>query len=319
MKRFYTVKEASEILGFSTNTVYKYLDEGKLKGKRIGKGRFKIPHEELASYLSTGEKIEKVVEEKTRGDKISEAIKGLDTDFKGIAPGKRDFIFFRLFLGIELLGASLINLFWAEVNSGISPISKYVFVTLIFASGLLVILSSFIWRRYTKFNFWAHMFVILSLLYGSYISFVVRNFALGGFLISFLGVIITHLIRGFENCCENSSFKKEFIFFTLIASMAVGILTLIFPNFFTVPSIALIAVNYKTFFAIGWLLIIVFPSLYLLGKPDSKLLFWFYPVNVILPFMLASGAADRAVWDLSFGAFFYGIFTMFLLWWEWKG
>ena len=44
----YTVKQVAKILGFSTNTVYKYLDEGKIKATRLGiEGRFRIPEEEL--------------------------------------------------------------------------------------------------------------------------------------------------------------------------------------------------------------------------------------------------------------------------------
>lgn len=54
MKKFYTVKEAAKILGFSTNTVYTHLEEGSLTGKRVGgRGRFKIPYSELAPYLET--------------------------------------------------------------------------------------------------------------------------------------------------------------------------------------------------------------------------------------------------------------------------
>lgn len=54
MKKFYSVKEAAKILGFSTNTVYTHLEEGSLKGKRVGgRGRFKIPYSELAPYLET--------------------------------------------------------------------------------------------------------------------------------------------------------------------------------------------------------------------------------------------------------------------------
>lgn len=52
-KKFYSVKEASRIIGVSTNTIYKYLDEGSLKGKRLsGRGRFKIPYSEIAPYLT---------------------------------------------------------------------------------------------------------------------------------------------------------------------------------------------------------------------------------------------------------------------------
>lgn len=54
MKKFYSVKEAANILGFSTNTIYTHLEEGSLKGKRVGgRGRFKIPYSELAPYLGT--------------------------------------------------------------------------------------------------------------------------------------------------------------------------------------------------------------------------------------------------------------------------
>ena len=53
MARFYTVKETAQILGFSTNTVYKYLDQGRLKGTRGSavQGRFRISQSQLDSFL----------------------------------------------------------------------------------------------------------------------------------------------------------------------------------------------------------------------------------------------------------------------------
>src|SRR3989344_4803129 len=54
--RIYTVKEVARLLGFSTNTVYKYLDEGKIKATRLGKeGRFRIPQKEVAKLLGVEE------------------------------------------------------------------------------------------------------------------------------------------------------------------------------------------------------------------------------------------------------------------------
>lgn len=54
MTKLYTVKQASKILGFSTNTVYKYLNEGVLRGVRSGsKGRFRIPKDSLEEHLGT--------------------------------------------------------------------------------------------------------------------------------------------------------------------------------------------------------------------------------------------------------------------------
>ncbi len=53
LKKFYSVKDASKIIGVSTNTIYKYLDDGSLKGKRMGgRGRFKIPFSEVAPYTA---------------------------------------------------------------------------------------------------------------------------------------------------------------------------------------------------------------------------------------------------------------------------
>ena len=53
-RKFYTVKQVAEALGFSTNTVYKYLDEGKIQATRLGaEGRFRISETELLRLLDT--------------------------------------------------------------------------------------------------------------------------------------------------------------------------------------------------------------------------------------------------------------------------
>lgn len=52
MGKTYTVKQVAQALDFSTNTVYKYLDAGKIKATRLGKeGRFRIPEEEVIRLL----------------------------------------------------------------------------------------------------------------------------------------------------------------------------------------------------------------------------------------------------------------------------
>lgn len=48
-KNYYSVKEVASILKVSTNTVYKYLNDGSIIAKRLGdEGRFKIPVSEVA-------------------------------------------------------------------------------------------------------------------------------------------------------------------------------------------------------------------------------------------------------------------------------
>ncbi len=62
MKKTYTVKDIAGLLGFSTNTVYKYLDEGKIKSTRFGKeGRFRIPEREVAKLLQESRGIERPI------------------------------------------------------------------------------------------------------------------------------------------------------------------------------------------------------------------------------------------------------------------
>lgn len=49
----YTVKKAATIIGCSTNTLYKYLNEGRLKASRgtANQGRFRIPQSSLEEFL----------------------------------------------------------------------------------------------------------------------------------------------------------------------------------------------------------------------------------------------------------------------------
>jgi excisionase family DNA binding protein len=51
--KLYTVKEAAKIVGVSTNTLYKYLDEGKIHAARGSavQGRFRIPESALEEFL----------------------------------------------------------------------------------------------------------------------------------------------------------------------------------------------------------------------------------------------------------------------------
>lgn len=51
--KLYTVKEAAKIVGVSTNTLYKYLDEGRIKAARGSsiQGRFRIPATAIEEFL----------------------------------------------------------------------------------------------------------------------------------------------------------------------------------------------------------------------------------------------------------------------------
>ena len=56
MSATYTVKQVAKILGYSTNSIYTFLKEKRIKGVRVGKGRFRIPQSELNRLLLTSGK-----------------------------------------------------------------------------------------------------------------------------------------------------------------------------------------------------------------------------------------------------------------------
>lgn len=56
MPKTYTVNEVAQILGYSTNSIYTFLKEKRIKGVRVGKGRFRIPEEELSRILHLSKK-----------------------------------------------------------------------------------------------------------------------------------------------------------------------------------------------------------------------------------------------------------------------
>jgi excisionase family DNA binding protein len=321
MKRFYTVKEAAEILGFSTNTIYKYLDEGKLKGKRIGKGRFKIPYEELEPYLSVGEKVEHVVSEKVQGDKIAEAIKEVGSEFKGIASGYNDFIFFRLFVGIVILGGGLIHLFWLNGLYPYTPIVRILYSFGLIFAGLLFLISSIFWKKSKTFNVWGHILSLIMLLGAIVISLLLKNYQMTIAFVALLLVLVSHLARGYENCCEHSTFYRDFIFYTLLAALGFLILVFIAPDSISFSQIAQFTILQKIIFTAGWMLFMILPAIYLLSAKvkNPKILLTWILAAFITSLIVAIGASIRNEWDISFGAFIYGIFAGFLLWWSARG
>lgn len=53
MAATYTVKQVAQILGYSTNSIYTFLKEKRIKGIRVGRGRFRVPQAELDRLLMT--------------------------------------------------------------------------------------------------------------------------------------------------------------------------------------------------------------------------------------------------------------------------
>jgi excisionase family DNA binding protein len=108
-KRFYSVKEASKIVGVSTNTIYKYLDGGSLKGKRLsGRGRFKIPYSEIAPYLIQDEPVRVSPKAETQVTRQEDKQENPVIDQKNVAK----LSLFEMGLGALTVGAILLFVIW---------------------------------------------------------------------------------------------------------------------------------------------------------------------------------------------------------------
>ena len=157
MPKTYTVKEVADILGFSTNSIYTFLKEKRIKGVRVGKGRFRIPDEELSRILHLSKKSQTTPGEQATpvifsnesmprsGDAailVSEYTGAHDSGKKGKLPAPNLFDWFVGLAAIEA-GAALF-LFNSSVSSSqlarFSEMFPFIRIVLI-AAGLGIIIS----------------------------------------------------------------------------------------------------------------------------------------------------------------------------------
>src|SRR3972149_79784 len=140
MKKLYTVKEVADLLGFSTNSVYKYLDEGKIKSTRLGKGgRFRIPSGEVNRLL-----------QKEKGEVISNLIPvkllKLASNLKAV-PSLCDWFVAIFALALGLSQFIFPNYFSDTTFVRYLLVIKYLKVALLGVGGVLIVLGVIGWQK----------------------------------------------------------------------------------------------------------------------------------------------------------------------------
>ncbi len=207
MPKNYTVKEVADILGYSTNSIYAFLKEKRIRGVRLGKGRFRIPEEELARILhlskrpvETAGKVQTVVAPSTppvsAGNEISQSAlishitrwtKKHDWNLVA-APNIFDWL---VGLGAIVSGASLF-LFNLTNTAGDASLSAYLItarVALIAIGAGIVTINIFQGMRKWRSVF----FGLLALLaFGSVMPFInVQDFD-GAILYGTMGIVVLY-------------------------------------------------------------------------------------------------------------------------------
>jgi excisionase family DNA binding protein len=291
-KRFFTVKEVAKLLNFSTNTVYKYLDEKKIKSVRLGnEGRFRIPRGEIVKLVQeTGIQISN---ENTETPKQKIYLKG--------APSLCDW-----FIGFLAIGLGFSQFIFPSYNADLS-IARYIpyiriLQMFLFIGGIFII-SSDILKFKNNWHNTSH--IILSCIFFLLTSF----FIISGMIptaVGYLAASIIMLLTVFKSFREYS----RFLIFVDLLYFLVGVGFLAYPaSFFLGTLIGPTFTNLVTFFvlwATGGILLVVLNLLAVKrGGLYAKVLAFTIALSAFIyaTFAFTSGFWERSIYCVILASF----------------
>ena len=254
-KKTYTVKEVANLLGFSTNTVYKYLDEGRIKSTRLGKeGRFRIPDSELSKLLQVGKTDPVQIQPQTASltPDLAE-IEIAESKIRG-APSLFDWFiaFLSIFLGFSQFIFPTYYISSAAQNyQGVITLLQ----VLLFVGGFILIGFDIVrykkdhWHRLTHITL-GFVYLVLAVIF--IIIGAVPNAA--GYIALSVVILLTVFIK--------LSQHARFIVFTNLLLIFLGIGVLIWPNSFFLANIMGVTTANLVIFLLSWSLVVSL-SLYL--------------------------------------------------------
>lgn len=329
MKRYYTVREASRVLGVSTNTVYKYLKEGKVKGRRIGKGRFKIPRGELSPYIDRKDKREFHRTHSKEGflaDFVSES-STYSSDFKGAVVGKKDFILFRLFVALSLFGLGLIFLFLKSdlftvsdnrISGGIGTAAFTALAILLIIGGALLMLDSFYFKKLRDFQPHIFIFLLVVLVFWGIATLTSGGYSRSIFALAYISIVINHLIKGVKKHDLASTFYDEFLKFNFLLVLFGGIIVIASPSTFVFGPVGNFVQTNPVVSAFLWFGLVLAGFIYLLSPHGKRTKFYipFLSLGGLFALVIAVQHTFRADWDIAYLTYLNSGFSFFLVWWQ---
>jgi excisionase family DNA binding protein len=201
MPKTYTVRQVADILGYSTNSIYTFLKEKRLRGVRVGRGRFRIPEQELARVLHLSKKessvtgiqspvVSPMAVQAPTGDAVFVEAQQLSPDGENVsrtAPNIFDY-----FVGTTAMIIGL-SLFVFNARFGDPDAASFVRMIpllriVLLASGIGVLVSSMI----ARFGVWHKLFhIVLAIvtLGNAYTLFRVQDVT-GAVLYGVLGIVV---------------------------------------------------------------------------------------------------------------------------------
>lgn len=264
MKRYYSVKEAAKLLGFSTNTIYSYLDTGKIKSRRIGKGRFKIPYDELAPFVQVSHETTPEVASFIHAEPQPIAFTEQSNQQSGLLERPEpkykiyDFDLSQIFVFSTLFGAAILSPVVYNFSSSTDVLRM---VMLILMSVLVLSVSLF--STLEKVAWWSRYAWVLSGVMGFAVLYLDINSGLqnsilfAAFLFSFSASSILNSILGYKFLVEKVSLFCQVFVIGALASLSTALYFTIFPNVFPIESIGRLFEANPIISAFVWVFVIV--------------------------------------------------------------
>jgi excisionase family DNA binding protein len=247
-KKTYTVREVADLLGFSTNTVYKYLDEGRIKSTRLGKeGRFRIPSSELSTLLQASKT--ESVQVQPQPASLTPELAEVEISESKIRGAPSLFDWFIAFLSIFLGFSQFIFPSYYTASATRNLLGIILFLqTLLFIGGFVLIGFDIV--RYKK----RYLHTLTHFVIGFvYLALTVLFVVIGAIpnAVGYLAVSIVVFITVFLKLSQHA----RFIIFTNLLMLFLGVGVLIRPDSFFLANIIGVNTTNVIIFLFAWLLV----------------------------------------------------------------
>lgn len=291
-KKTYTVKEVAKLLGFSTNTVYKYLDDGSIKAVRLGEeGRFRIPESEVESLLQ--ERGKTLYSSDVLVPSENQIKKPFADSNIEIKDGPKLFDWFISFMSIALGFSIVVFPLSNATQLALSYTKITIPLQIILIIGGVAILTFDLfgfkgrtWRRTL------HILVAVDFLVMAVVFVLISAIPLAIGYFSFAVAIIASLVTRLADTCK-------FVLLENLIFLLLGIGVLVAPAHFYLLNIFISKIGGTLGFVIIWLSLILFNAYinFIAAKKDKRNI-WFTSVPAaLLSLLYATYSFTQMYWS----------------------
>lgn len=317
MSATYTVKEVAELLGYSTNSIYTFLKEKRIRGVRIGKGRFRIPQVEVDRLLLVKRGAKSPITVVSPLDiSLNNASETPIIFHEPVAGGGVSVpSLFDWFIGISGvthgLALFLFNRYFAESAFDAHSVwSLPVRVSLI-GAGLGLLYAS---TRHKTDYFWHHVFLAtIAITYAIYAIFLftIRDGTGVALYATIALVIAMHILMGFRSVLSMTLFVG-------ILNIALPLAYIISPSWVFVSRLLPESIApWSVAGALSVAGVVVVSVLFIWSYRKSRVLFWILLSLLSMVYLAgAYGYASETYWSRAFFMLLIALTVLFIPTWE---